>query len=422
MRTAHIDRLEPVLPVATPDWPDSVWVGEISDDAETTGTLTLTGASGFGRARLLVRHGRAPRGFVELPVRAGRVDGAELRRRIATLPATAVAAPDHGLGISVVLCTRNRPGHLRTALASLQRLAYGTFEVVVVDNGSDTDATHRIVAELGDPRIRSVDAPVPGLSRARNVGLRHARHDVVAYTDDDVVVDPGWLAGISAGFRSEPGVSCVSGMVPSVELTSPCQAYFDKRVTWARNSVRESFSLRRPRPAEPMFPFEVGRFGTGANFAIRRETVLALGGFDEGFGVGSPTGGGEDIDMFVRVLLSGHTLVYEPSAIIWHRHRPDLASLSRQIRDYGTGLGAWITQLALQPRTAMMITRRSVHALTHLGRITRVARDRDLDLAGIGDLGRAERLAVLRGPLALLRARLHGARRRPLAHADRRAS
>ena len=68
----------------------------------------------------------------------------------------------------------------------------------------------------------------------------------------------------------------------------------------------------------------------------------------------------------------------------------------------------------------MMITRRSVHALAHLGKITRVDREHD-DLAEIGGLGRAERLAVLRGPLALLRARLHGARRRPLAHATRRA-
>ncbi|MEV6597205.1 glycosyltransferase [Actinoplanes sp. NPDC051346] len=419
MKTAYIDRLEPVLPGATPLWPESVWVGEISDEAVTATALTLAGAAGFGRARLLVRHGRAPRGFVELGIEAGRLDGVELRRLITALPAAADAPPDDSLSISVVLCTRNRPEHLRTALASLQRLEYANFEVVVVDNGSDTDATHRIVADLDDARVRSVDAPVAGLSRARNVGLRHARHDLVAFTDDDVVVDPGWLAGIAAGFRSEPDVSCVSGMVPSVELTSPCQAYFDKRVTWARNCVRESFSLRRPRPAEPMFPFEVGRFGTGANFAIRRQTVIALGGFDEGFGVGSPTGGGEDIDMFVRVLLNGHTLVYEPSAIIWHRHRPDLASLTKQIRDYGTGLGAWITQLALQPRTAMMITRRSVPALAHLGKITRIERDHDPE---IGDLGRAERLAVLRGPLALLKARLHGARRRPLAQAARHAS
>src|SRR5687767_1821551 len=77
-------------------------------------------------------------------------------------------------------------------------------------------------------------------------------------------------------------------------------------------------------PADPpTFPFCVGAFGTGANFALDRRTALALGAFDPALGVGTRTGGGEDIDMFTRVIREGHSLVVQPSAIVWHRHRAE---------------------------------------------------------------------------------------------------
>jgi hypothetical protein len=176
------------------------------------------------------------------------------------------------------------------------------------------------------------------------------------------------------------------------------------------------FSLSSVRRSEPLFPFQVGMFGTGANFALRREVVVALGGFDEALGVGSRVGGGEDIDMFVRVLLAGHQLVYEPAALVWHRHRADLESLTLQMNDYGRGLGAWITKLATNPRTLPMVARRVVPALRHLRRVTK-PQTQALSPSRQGSMSRIERRAVLDGPLALARARLSGAMSRPLSPA-----
>ena len=446
--------LAPVVRGGAPSWPGAVWVGA-ADAAPLAAAaagpgLLLVEADGFTRARLLVRAGRTPRGFVEVPVVDGVVPAAALADALAGLPpaplTTRPPVPREGSrpAVSVVVCTRDRPEQLRVALASLVALLDGDggvpgLEVVVVDNASSTPLTRDVVAALGHPRVRLVEAPVPGLSRARNVGLLAARHDVVAFTDDDVVVDPGWPAALADAFaRNGSGgtasdgaqVACVCGLVPSAELRSPAQAWFDRRVSWARSTTPRVFSLAAGRHGDPLFPFRVGHYGTGANFAVRRSAVLALGGFDEALGIGSPTGGGEDIDLFVRVLLSGRALAYEPAAVVWHRHRTDVADLRRQVRDYGTGLGGWLTTLALRPRTALMLARRAVPGVRHAVRMTRVALPDDgaaaCDAAGrpeqaaLAALGRVERSAVAAGVVALLAARRAGARRRPLAGAAAR--
>ena len=66
--------------------------------------------------------------------------------------------------------------------------------------------------------------------------------------------------------------------------------------------------------------------------------------FDPALGVGTATNGGDDTEMFFRVLAHGHAMVYEPRAIIRHRHRRDLAGVERQISGWGTGMYAFLTR------------------------------------------------------------------------------
>jgi hypothetical protein len=107
---------------------------------------------------------------------------------------------------------------------------------------------------------------------------------------------------------------------------------------------------------------------------------------------------------------------------VWHRHRADLDSLTVQITNYGTGLGAWLTKFALRPRTLVMMVRRLLPGLTHLRRVTHVDPKVVGLLAEHDSLWRVERRSVLRGPLALAAARLAGGRARPLAPGWRRRS
>src|SRR5262249_3167622 len=98
-------------------------------------------------------------------------------------------------------------------------------------------------------------------------------------------------------------------------------------------------------------------FGTGANFAFRKQALEELGGFDEALGAGAVTGGGEDLDIFVKVLLGGWRIVYEPTAIIGHIHRSEVDALNRQLWAYGTGLTAFLFKYLVNPKTLPAIVR-----------------------------------------------------------------
>lgn len=413
-------RLDQVGLTAMPDgaapWRDAVWVGQV-DEAEIAGDrLLLHDGSGFRRARLLVWSKDQVRGSAELAVDDGAVNVGELRTAIAGFPG-ATDEPEADLpAISVVLCTKDRPLQLRDALEGLIALDYPTFEIVVVDNNPGSGLTRPIVDSFPAGTVRRVDAPAAGLSIARNAGVNSARYDFVAFTDDDVIVDHRWLRGLALGFARSDRVSCVCGMVPSAEVLTAAQAYFDRRVGWAGDCEPAIYSLAEPPEDDPLFPLRVANYGTGANFAVRKDVVIDLGGFDEGLGVGSPAGGGEDIDMFVRIVMAGHELAREPSAVVWHRHRRSVDELKVQIYNYGLGLGAWIFKLLLHPKTLAMVISRSLKGIRHLRAITVVDSDGD-DHSGaaLDGLNRCELKGVLHGPWSLLRSRMSGRVATPLS-------
>ncbi|MCV7423757.1 glycosyltransferase [Mycobacterium yunnanensis] len=417
--------LLPALPFTKPPtWPAAVWVGDVDVARLGDGTarLLLADAAGYCRARLLVRNGQDLLGFVEVGVDHEQVDASEVRAAVSRLhlpPYSPATPPTRTDGLTVVVCTRDRVPMLKVALASILELDYAGLSVIVVDNAADTDETRRYVDELTDPRLRLVVEPRPGLSRARNAGLRAATTDIVAFTDDDVVVDRYWLQGIVAGFNRGCTVACVSGIVPSGELRTPAQAYFDQRVGWSSSCTPRVFHKDSPPADVPLFPFQVGIYGTGANFAVRRSVMFKLGGFDEALGVGAPTNGGEDLDMFFRVLDDGWQLAYEPSAVVWHRHRADNAALALQARGYGLGLGAWLTKIALNPRTMWFAIRTAVAQAPHFVRLsyrmsTVATPPVELSEHLPARIGLIELMSIFKGPLAYRGARREGRRATPL--------
>ncbi|MGB4776935.1 glycosyltransferase family 2 protein [Microbacterium sp.] len=383
---------------------DATWVGlvEASDLASSPDRVTLETGALYDRARLLVRDHGAVRGYVTLPVEAGTVDPDRLQRAVDELPPSLHAARPAPRLISVVVCTRDRATLLRESLTALAALDYPLVEVIVVDNAPTSTETRDLLAdEFGDFRYVREDAP--GLSHARNAGLRAASAGIVAFTDDDVIVDPQWLWAISTGFARSDDIGCVSGVVPTGELRNDVQAYFDARVSWSKLTAQRVFRLSDPPEDLPMFPFCVGEFGTGANFAVRRDRMLALGGFDTALGAGTRTKGGEDLDMFLRVLYSGEAIAVEPAALVWHRHRDDLEALRAQAIGYGRGFGAWAAVVALDPRMLGTALRRSPRAI---GRLVNKPMSTVDDTSGTSrtlsaearQVGRLELKSILGGP------------------------
>ena len=420
MKAATLSELRPPMKSPwVPRWPYATWAGILDLPVALADSIQVTGASGYRQARLLVRQQSRPVTFVHADIADDRIDGASLAPMVSqwnrdTDNSSAVGAEPTDLpSMTVVISTRNRTTSLRQALASVLACDYADFEVVVVDNASDDDSTVQYVKDLADRRVRVVAEPVPGLAVARNAGVLAARGDVVAFTDDDVVVDSMWLHWLGTAIKESPKIGCVTGLVPSGELRTPTQSYFEKQVHWSRSLKREIFDIALPPPYSSIFPFQVGLYGTGASFAMPRSVVLDLGGFDEALGVGSPTGGGEDIDMFVRVLSSGRQLIYEPAAIVWHRHRADMPALVAQARGYGLGLGAWLTKVACDRSLMPMAVRRVWRAV---GQLRRVTEPPEVDgFSPPPKLRRTQITAIVGGPFAYIAARRQGRRATPLA-------
>jgi O-antigen biosynthesis protein len=271
--------------------------------------------------------------------------------------------------VSVVVCTRDRPEGALVTLRSLLALHYRPFEIVLVDNAPSSDATKdAVLAAYGeDPRVRYVREPRPGLSCARNRGLTEASADIVAFTDDDATVDPWWLAGIVRGFQSAPDVACVTGLIATAQLENSIQLYFHLRQEWGAVCERRIFDLTAHRHDSPLYPYSPGIFGTGANFAVSRVLMKEIGEFDEALGAGTLSGGGEDLEIYMRIILSGNRIVYEPAAIVSHYHRTDLAELSKQMRSYGTGNTAALAAIMFRvPRARRELPLRILHGVLRI--------------------------------------------------------
>jgi GT2 family glycosyltransferase len=246
--------------------------------------------------------------------------------------------------LTVLIPSRERPQRLRRCLDSILASEYPAERIVliVVDNAPQTDATRLLVdsyVERCDIRYLREDAT--GSASARNRGLREVETEVVVMTDDDTLVDRHWLTEMARAFASFPDAATVSGLLLPMELDTPPQMWFEQYGGFSRGFVRRVFDLGENRPAdEPLFPWTTGLFGTGNNFAFRTAAIREIGAFDAALGNGTPALGGVDSEILLRTILSGHTIVYEPQAVVHHAHRPDYPALRRQIHAYGAGMMA----------------------------------------------------------------------------------
>src|SRR5690606_18479360 len=175
-----------------------------------------------------------------------------------------------------------------------------------------------------------------------NRALLEAGGEVIAYSDDDVLVDGGWLLAYGRLFAASPELAAATGTVVPAELEYRAQRLFEAYGGFLRGWQREWYRATGLEPAGKPWHHGAGRFGTGANMAFRRDLLSRLGGFDPALDVGTPSDGGGDLEMYFRVLQEGHALAYSPDAIVRHRHRRELHELERQLRQWGIGFGAFM--------------------------------------------------------------------------------
>ncbi len=357
------------------------------------------------------------------------VDSTELDQRLAELTANQdrtrrgwashTDLPD----ATVILCTTGSCDLLPQAVAAVLAQRGVNFEVIVVDNAPHTGATRTQLAHLADDRLRIVDEPTPGLSRARNRGVAAAKAEIIAFTDDDALVRPDWLRGLIEPFADDPQhrIAATTGIVLPAELAHRSQRWFEARGGFPKDPEPLLWSCTPP-DAElarfgtagqggPLHPFLPARVGAGVCMAFRAQALAAVGPFDIALGAGTRTRGGEDLDIFARLLLAGWAIVHTPDAVVHHRHRRDEAGLATQIRGNGSGAAALLTKtLIAKPATIMTLLRRIPAVARRLRPGSPRVAGTDPDVPA--GLTKQEIAGFLEGPWLYLRSRKEARRRR----------
>jgi GT2 family glycosyltransferase len=298
-----------------------------------------------------LRDGRCTAGEVAQAILA-RFEDAILRHRLAQALATTgleaagglfdlAPGPDDAIlpSLTIAVCTRDRLDDLARCLDALGRVDYPNLEVLVVDNSTDMSARHLV--ESVHPGVRYSAEPCPGLNWARRRAVDESRGDLLAFIDDDVVVDRGWARAVGRVFGADEGVAAVTGLVMPLELAHRPQRIFERAGGMGRGFQRRWFQRRQDELTSPRFA-NTSVCGVGAAMAFRRAFVVRAGSFDPALGAGTPTGGGDDLDFFFRVLKSGRALVYEPAASARHRHRASMAALTAQAEHWCSGMLAYL--------------------------------------------------------------------------------
>ena len=365
----------------------------------------------YGGALCAIRSGGDLVRLLEVPLYGENLSADHLSKLLAsTRAAPATARPQEAPSSQfarVVIATRDRPQSLIKCLDSLLVQSHQNFEIVVVDNCPSNDDTRNLIgnhyASNNSIQYRREDRA--GLGHAHNAGLQGNRADVVAFTDDDVLVDSRWLAALLRNFAASDRVGCVTGLILPAELETRAQYWTERHGGFGKGLERRVFDLDEHRSPGPLFPFAAGSFGSGANMAFSRRALEAMGGFDGALGAGTLARGGDDLAAFVSVIQAGYQIVYEPQAIVWHHHRRGVDGMEKQAYGYGVGLGAYLTKFLLErPETAWHYLKALPAGVAHLlgGASAKNAR---LPPDYPSSLRWSERRGILAGMPAYLRSR-----------------
>jgi len=296
---------------------------------------------------------------------------------------------------SVIVCTHNRPNELERCLEGVSRQKYQYFEILVIDSVPQDALAFEIARHRG---LGYIVEPVPGLSRARNIGVRASTGEIIAFLDDDAVPDPDWLQNLAAQFK-DPKVAVVTGRIK--ELQAPGEP---------ASKVSEFYSLdclgdeRRTVDRENPQWFEIAGFGgagLGSNMAFRRSAFLSWHGFDHRLGRGTRISGCEEHFAFLSLVDLGLQVVYTPDAVVYHPYPADLGVLrGNHLRNLAAHSGYVAFLFFEMPQHRRQLVRYVFEALRGVRRTWRASSPR----FPVGLISRGRRYrAMLQGPFLYLR-------------------
>ncbi|MDF0551922.1 glycosyltransferase [Kamptonema sp. UHCC 0994] len=320
---------------------------KVTDIELSQGIATIEGLENYDELQGLVRLFGTPIGYVKVPVKAGKVTDQTLSQIILeqhnnqiisqllhnglATPATkssgwrfedllTLSPPEYKGSlplVSVAICFSDRISDLTITLNSLKHLDYPYLDILVVDNTPDGKA--EIVVTTQYPHLRYIRELCPGIDWARNRAILEAKGDIIAYTNSGVLVDSEWVKALVKVFAEDANVMAVTGLVTPAELETESQILFEKNGGLSRGFETKHYQIAPEGKMPPAFLCSPEMFGTGFNMAFRRSIFTEIGYFNPALDADADVQGNGDLEMFLRLIKEGHSLVYEPSALVRHQ-------------------------------------------------------------------------------------------------------
>jgi GT2 family glycosyltransferase len=235
------------------------------------------------------------------------------------------------LGISVIVCTRNRGAGIHSTVATILANRSPSFELIIIDQ-STSQATAEAVASFNiDSRLRYITSATRGLSVARNIGMAEAQGELVLMTDDDCDVAEDWVAQMAAAFDRHPEVACV--------FCDVSEGLHNKEEGFIPHNIHSHDMI-----IERITEYKPG-IGVGAGMGLRRSMAQEVGGFDELLGAGMDFASGEEVDMVLRLLLKGRPIYHTKSTHVIHYGFRTHAEGRNLVRGYMYGSSAVYAKL-----------------------------------------------------------------------------
>jgi glycosyltransferase involved in cell wall biosynthesis len=259
--------------------------------------------------------------------------------------------------VSVIVATRDRPEMLARCVESILASDHDSFELIVVDQ-SDV-----LTGLRAHERLRHIGTDTLGKSAALNVGVHESRGGILAFTDDDCTVPPGWIGQAEQLFSRHPDVDMAFGELVAID--------HDPTLYFVPVTHLDGFEIQRGMRCAHV------RGGAGANLVTRRSLFDGIGDWDEFLGPGTRFNACEEWDLFCRALASGAAVARAPELVITHWGSRAYADGTGQrlLRGYAYGEGAVIgkhvrlADVGMMRPTAMIMfddVRRIVGSLAHL--------------------------------------------------------
>lgn len=309
----------------------------------------IVDVTAFATVRLFLFWHDIPVGWVDFNNHYEAISIAQLDRLIATQHWEKPIESDHlsdSISVSIVIATCDRPEALNHCLKSLlTQRTKRSVQILVIDNRPDSGLTQPVINHYLDRHavhppftLTYLTEARPGGSFARNAGFRASTGEIVVTVDDDVTLPPDWLERLLTPFQ-EPSVSVVTGNLLPRELETRSQQIFEAYGNGGLGRGFKSFEADRAWFDRQKLAVPTWELGATANAAFRSEIFRdrRVGLMDEVLGPGMPSGAGEDLYFFYRILKANYRLVYEPRAWAWHQHRRTMTELKRQLFNYSKG-------------------------------------------------------------------------------------